>query len=74
MNKSICVDIDYTRYKYEMSHVDGITQIPRKLNLTYPGTETDSSITSAVKSTMPIDQIAIVVSGNKLRRLGRPLD
>lgn len=73
VDKSICPDVDCTRYEYEMRNASEIIWIPGKIDLTYSGTKTNSLLTKSLVQTMSSGQSSIALTPSESRRFHRPL-
>lgn len=69
--KSICAYVNVISYEYETGNVDNIVWIPGKVNLTNPGTKTDSPLTQTLFQTMEICTINIDLSSSESRSAER---
>lgn len=73
VDKSIRADVNVIRYEFETQHVDEIIWIPDRVNLTDPGTKTDSPLTQSLLQTMSNGKIAIDLTEHESRRSDLPL-
>lgn len=72
-DKSIRVDVNVIWYEFETHHVDEIVWILGQVNLTDPGTKTDSPLTQSLLQTMSNEKNAIDLSKHESRRSDLPL-
>ena len=73
IDKSIRADVNVIRYEYETQHADDMIWIPGRVNLTDPGTKTDSPLTQAMIQTMACGKLSIDLSEAEARSSDRSL-
>lgn len=73
IDKSIRANINSIRYEYENGNADEVIWIPGRVNLTDPGTKTDSLLPQALQLTMSSGKLALDLSESEARSADRPL-
>lgn len=73
IDKSIRADVNVIRYEYETINADEIIWIPGRVNLSDPGTKTDSPLAQALQLTMSSGKLSLDLSESESRCADRPL-
>lgn len=75
IDRSVCADVNYIRYQFEIGNADRICWIPGRLNLADPGTKPDSPLIHALQLLMFSGQLPfgfpdLEATNSKVKPLG----